>query len=143
MRRRSTNRWLACLLAPLLLIANVVPLSTVSCKASATASGKKCCGRCQASVAPAHSCCKPQPACCAKLAAAVQPKCCCKKGSSTPVAPAPVPEEGQKLKQILLAGLGQSGLVVLAPAPEPAKPSSSPVDIRQPPVRVLFCIWLT
>jgi hypothetical protein len=145
MRRCVRDRWIACLLAPLVLLANLVPVGTVGCQgaALAPAAAKKCCGCCQQRVEPAHACCQPKPACCAKSVVVTKPKCCCQKGTKEPATPATLPTENENLvKQALVAG--QNAVVRTAlPLVESLSPciANETANGGLPPVRVRYCIW--
>ncbi len=84
MRRPVIHRLLACLLAPVVLVVNAAPLSLASCSTEPVAVAKKCCGCCKAKAVAAKSCCSKQ------VAETAKPHCCCSRGSSRPIAPAPV-----------------------------------------------------
>jgi hypothetical protein len=145
MRRRTADRWLACLLAPLVLVANAAPVGTMACKASgrAAASPKTCCGCCQARKSTSQSESHSALACCAKPIAA-KPKCCCQKGPRVPAAPAPVPDDSQRLvKQTLVSDAATPCWPTMSDSVAVSgNRESSSLDIAGPPVRVLFCVWL-
>ncbi|HEY1598697.1 MAG TPA: hypothetical protein VGG64_03800 [Pirellulales bacterium] len=145
MRRRVRNRWIACLLAPLVLLASVVPVGTVACQGATLAPtvAKKCCGCCQQRVEPVRACCQPKPACCAKSAAVAKPKCCCQKGTEAPATPATLPNDNENLvKQALVAGQDAAIRSTLPPV-ESLSPciANAAADSGLPPVRVRFCTW--
>ena len=145
MQQRGLRFAVAWLLAPLVFLASAVPVPARACLGSiAKAPARtKCCGCCQERLEESTSSAVAKQSCCAKAAEAAKPKCCCQKGSREPVAPAPLPESDQASKQILSAGLAaQPGLVSPVHASHWAQYALLPADVSQPPIRVLFCVWL-
>ena len=143
MRRRTAKRWIACLLAPAILIAGATPPAATACSTSRVAQQPKaCCGCCQAAHKQAKQSAATERACCAKTVA-VKPKCCCQKTPSAPVAPLPVQNDGPKL--VKESPVSHQTWVFAQPAPEVATGpacESSCQDEAGPPLRVRFCVWL-